>query len=784
MNNSNVAVRWVDTALQAVTDAVSGPTIGSRAYGLVSTAMYNAWAAYEPAAVSTELGDILQRPEQENTEANKSEAISYAAYRVLRDLFPSQVGLFTQLMNELGFDPNNTSTDNTQPSGIGNISARALLAARRDDGSNQLNGYTDYTGYQPVNTPDEIIDPNHWQPLRTPLNDPNGKVQKFLTPQWGSVTPFGLDSGKQFRPSGPPKFGSEEYLKQYQEVVDFSANLTDEQKIIAEYWEDGVGTAFPPGTWMQFGKFVSQRDNHTLDQDVQLFFALGNAVFDAGIAAWEAKKFYDSARPITGIEALFAGKKIKAWGGPGKGTVELDGSEFIPYQRQNTPTPPFSEYVSGHSTFSAAAAEILKQFTGSDNFGGSDTIAAGTSFIEPSLTPTQDITLSWPTFTEAANQSGISRLYGGIHIAAGNQDGLALGRKVGDAVWQKGQAFIKGSSEPITLNAAANDLFFLQGSGIPTQLQFTLTNTNATLVNEVGVIVADDDQGTVDGLTPGSQGYLETALNKAKVILTALPDKLAGDNLTRQLTLPTNKHLVFYLVQNGTTEGVLTSAQSQANVFFSLNAANAGEADHLQVSNLGENFFELAWEEELGEDGQVFDDLVLTVQTSKAASLTDFVAARQGEREILDLSLQDGLVKANFVVNRDAAFDNTFGFYQVASINGGIDLDSDGQIDINPGEQDYAKIAVERRVDLNAGLPGGGLLAPFCIADGTPEEFLAKNPANQQGEEPVAYFAYLGANPDGKDHVRMLADNCFGFEDLPGLGDADYNDLVCKVQFT
>ena len=94
------------------------------------------------------------------------------------------------------------------------------------------------------------------------------------------------------------------FIAQAEEVVAFSGALTDEQKLIAEFWEDGGGTSFPPGTWMTFGQFVSARDDHDLDRDAQMFFALANAVFDAGIATWEAKVFYDYARPVRAIRDL------------------------------------------------------------------------------------------------------------------------------------------------------------------------------------------------------------------------------------------------------------------------------------------------------------------------------------------------------------------------------------------------------------------------------------------------------------------------------------------------
>jgi len=446
------SVLWDEAAEEAVRNLVVAPTIASRAYGMVHTAIFDAWAAYDLEAIGTQLGDDLQRPAEENTLENKTEAMSYAAYRVLEDLFPTEVDLFDSVMEQLGLDPENNSTDTTTPAGIGKVSAQALLDFRHDDGSNQLGDlndgdpYSDYTGYEPVNPPQgqEIVDPNRWQPLLEPLRDPDGIVQQFLTPHWGQVTPFGLESGDQFRPPAPPEFGSEEYLRLHEEVVEISANLNDERKIIAEFWEDGVGTSFPPGTWMGFGQFVSERDDNTLDEDAQMFFMLGNAVMDAGIAAWEAKVFYDYVRPITAIEVLFGGQTIEAWGGPGQGTVELDGSEFIPYQRLETPTPPFAEYVSGHSTFSNAAAAVLKRFTGSDEFGASVTAPVGESRFEPGFTPAEPVTPTWDTFSDAAASSGISRLYGGIHNAAGNEQGLILGRKVGEAVWEEAQFFISG----------------------------------------------------------------------------------------------------------------------------------------------------------------------------------------------------------------------------------------------------------------------------------------------------------------------------------------------------
>jgi PAP2 superfamily len=203
----------------------------------------------------------------------------------------------------------------------------------------------------------------------------------------------------------------------------------------------------PPGHFNLFGQFISERDGHTLDQDVQMFFALTNAIHDGAIAAWEAKRHYDYVRPITAVHYLKAGTRIRAWMGPGLGTGTLDGAGWRPFQPTWFPTPPFPEYVSGHSTFSAAGAEILARFTGSDAFGASVTVGAGSLVIESSV-PQQPVTLSWGTFSQAADEAGRSRIYGGIHFNDGDIEGRKLGRLVATNAWNKAQTYINGSATP------------------------------------------------------------------------------------------------------------------------------------------------------------------------------------------------------------------------------------------------------------------------------------------------------------------------------------------------
>ncbi len=121
----------------------------------------------------------------------------------------------------------------------------------------------------------------------------------------------------------------------------------------------------------------------------------------------------------------------------------------MPYQRATSPTPPFPDYVSGHSTYSAAAASILAKWTGSDRFGYSVTIPGGSSKIEPGTTPARPLTLTWATFSDAANEAAMSRRYGGIHFRRADLDGRLLGRLAAEKAWTKAQSYFDGTGVPM-----------------------------------------------------------------------------------------------------------------------------------------------------------------------------------------------------------------------------------------------------------------------------------------------------------------------------------------------
>lgn len=438
-----ITIHWNQLTLDAIKLTHTSPPLAARALAMVHTAMYDAWSVYNDCAISTTTALYIKAEGDHCSKENVRKAFSYATYRVLMDLFwlalPSEnKNMFHDYMCRLGYDPDDTSLDIHRPAGIGNMAARCIIEYRNGDGSNphgtlHMPAWSDYTGYQPVNTADVVRNISKWQPLKKEIKPGVFASQEFLTPHWGLVRPFALQHNWQFRPEAPYNRHDAGFKEQAQEILDISACLTDEQKAIAEYWEDGAGTYTPPGHWCEIAQYVLRREKRNTPC-IKLFFALSNALLDASIAAWECKHYYDSVRPVSAIRYLFENDDVQAWAGPCKGTRTIKGKTWQSY----IATPPFPEHVSGHSTFSRAAAVTLKNYTGSDEFGGCYTVPKGSSKIEPGCSiPCVDVRLDWPTFTEAAEQAGLSRLYGGIHFKRGNELGQKLGTFVGTQAWEK-----------------------------------------------------------------------------------------------------------------------------------------------------------------------------------------------------------------------------------------------------------------------------------------------------------------------------------------------------------
>ena len=402
--NDNVVLQWDEELLQAVHALPPGPTVTARAISVVHTAIFDAWAAYDAKARGTRLGTSLRRPAAERTVENKNKAISFAAYAALVDLFPARRFDFDEQMAALGYAVDGTDTSTAAT--VGRTAAQAVIDYRHADGANQLNGYADTCQpacYQPVNTGDTVVDPWRWQPLRVPLDI--GPEQSATTPHWSKVKGFALSSPWQFPSPGPDRMGNSFDPRLVDNLLAQTNGpngngLTDRQKVTAEYWADGPRSEFPPGHWALIAQVLSRKRGHSLDDDVKMFFALGNALMDASIAAWAAKFRWDFVRPITAIRcATRAGRHLLAGALPGLRDGPRRTVDPLPVAQRGLAAVP--EYVSGHSTFSSAAA---------------------------------------------AKDAGLSRRLGGIHFQDGDEHGYNLGQRVGANVLARTMAFINGTT--------------------------------------------------------------------------------------------------------------------------------------------------------------------------------------------------------------------------------------------------------------------------------------------------------------------------------------------------
>lgn len=456
-DQQNVAYRWLDVMQEAAARDVdrfgARPTVLSRQMMLWAVAMYDAWAAYDDVAVGTRLLGALRRPPAERTLANKQVAISHASYRALCAAFPAQQEFLRAEMLRMGFVPDDLSVDPTHPVGVGNLAAINVLAYRADDGANadgQEPGgdgtpYSDYTGYQPVNQADRIVDPDRWQPIEFTQPDGTKFTPGFLTPHWYRVTPFALETTAQFRAAPPPTTRTDDALLRAQTdaVLAKGAALTPEEKAVVEFMRDGPRSTGQSGHWLRFAQDVSRRDEHGLDEDVKLYFVVACAAFDAFLACWETKRFYDTSRPWTLVRHYYKGQNVKSWAGPQGGFVDVPAEQWRPYSPYVFITPPFPGYTSGHATVSGACAKVLELFTGSDVYGAKE-VRRCCILTEEDAGPTA--TLDLPTFSATAELAARSRALGGYHIPLDNDVGLRIGRELAAWSWPKYRAYFDGTA--------------------------------------------------------------------------------------------------------------------------------------------------------------------------------------------------------------------------------------------------------------------------------------------------------------------------------------------------
>jgi hypothetical protein len=450
---ASIVTDWFDEAIPIANDVAWEPTVGTRFFAILSSAIYDAWTAYDPKAVAVVSGAALKNRGGPANEASKREAISHAAYTVLCALAPHHRRALSERMAALGYDPNAT----TPPAELGRLAANAVLAKFRDDGANESGGFADTTGYKT-----KTDAPGHWQPILA-----FGQPQLPTTPQWGRVMPFALGRAEQYRPPPPPVAGTEAWFRQIHTLIDTSGALTDDQKAAVEYWNEWGSSPTPH--LIELTKFVSGVRDFHLDDDARLFFAVSSALLDVSIATWDAKYVYDYVRPITAVHSL-GNIPIKAWrprsmpavlaySSPSTaasldspvvqaGTADLPAAEWEPY----LPTPSFPSYVSGHSAFCAAWARVMTLATGTPELNLRKIVKH--LYVEQRELAVP-VALDYPTYQAAAEACGQSCIWGGIHWPVDNEHGRELGRKVGENAWDRAQQFLLGTASPATATLAA-----------------------------------------------------------------------------------------------------------------------------------------------------------------------------------------------------------------------------------------------------------------------------------------------------------------------------------------
>lgn len=436
-------------AIFAVSPGGNDASLVLRFTTLATTAWFDATAPYHPTAVGV-YSRLGRRPANQRTDRNRNIAILYSSYRVLNSLFPHRNAEWRQMMLSVGLDPDNNQQNNSSPIGIGNRAGNAVVAARENDGMNQLGNeggriynrqpYADYTGYQPVNTAYELADPSRWQPNFATDGSGLFKIQQFVTPQLAVTVPYSYDDPRDF--DTPPPVDSDPnspgYQDQADEVLAVSAGLTDYQKMVAEFFDNKLislgGSAF----------FVTVTRGLGVQGWVELDFITNLAAFDAAIVTWQEKTDHDAVRPFSAIRWLYGDSPVTAWGGPGRGTVtDLPASQWRSYLG----TADHPEYPSGSACFCAAHSQAARRYLGSDVLGFAQPAPAGSSLVEPGVTPATDIVLGpWATWTAFEEECGQSRLWGGVHFQASIDTAQELCAPIGDIVYEFVQAHIDGTA--------------------------------------------------------------------------------------------------------------------------------------------------------------------------------------------------------------------------------------------------------------------------------------------------------------------------------------------------
>ena len=496
--SKTIVSKWIDAITTEVANGnvkseggLTGPTVSARLYSMIGTAAYEAWQATDVQSKSSiGLGSVNESFSGEKLDTLisatilkvaelDSSGITEEGLKNLRDLAITEEAINLRAFNNF---PDFRANER-----IDKVSSSIAAAIGELYGAD---GYDSPQAYTPINSgPDNVINIEKWTPEYNSSGNANYGLQAYLTPQWGELTPFAISkdalSDITEKAKTPESFLLREsdsynlaqgtitdgltgqtldidksligtyinpkFIQQTEAVIGWGQQLTNDNqgsinKATAEFWEDGEGTPFPPGTWLVIGQAVSLNNRYGVGEDAKLFQGLGAALHASAISAWDLKLQENYARPVRTIRELSRlglltdedgdvenGSQFRAFNRE-TGSIDLiSGVDFQTYQLpEGGYSPPFPEYTSGHSTFSSSAAEFLELFTGTMEFPSS--IKMELTFPYPN--DRGEVVLNYDTFEDAAAAAGRSRLFGGIHFEDGNTFGQIVGEQIGSTIYE------------------------------------------------------------------------------------------------------------------------------------------------------------------------------------------------------------------------------------------------------------------------------------------------------------------------------------------------------------
>ncbi|MCB1526942.1 MAG: VCBS domain-containing protein, partial [Hyphomicrobiaceae bacterium] len=566
-------LEWNQIALDAIRADASTPTFASRGLAMQSIAIFDALNAIDGTPAY-----MVGLPAPAGADAFA--AVVSAAHAVLSYLYPAQAAKFdARLASDLA-----TIADGAAKTGgvaLGQAIADAIIELRSTDGWDFFVNEPGGTGV------------GEWRPTG-PMFEP------AASPQWATLETFALQTASQFRPVAPPSLDSAEYAAAVNELYLLggatSAVRTADQTEIARFWQDGLGTYTPAGHWNEIATSLLSSADGGWASNARALASLNIALADAGIAAWDAKYTYDLWRPITAIS-----------------NADLDGNAATIADPTWSPfliTPNHPDYVSGHSTYSGAAAEVLTGLLGSVSF-------TTTSFDLPG------VERSYESFLNAAAEAGRSRIYGGIHYEFSNQAGQETGFQIGDWVLDSFRSDVDVRAPVILVTSKYGQV---------TAGQFTLTGfaldnlaglsaLSVALDGAAAFIVSVDNTGRFqvpvelpsDGTGDGSHSLVFTAHDAAGNQAIPLVYDFIVD--TRAPTISISS-----LADGASltaTSRLTGSVDGTGSAVVSLSYSVAGGADHPIVFDISTGAFDTALDLKTAKLGS----LPITVKATDAAGL-------------------------------------------------------------------------------------------------------------------------------------------------------------------